>query len=136
MPGCKSIFFFFLVFTGFRIFALLAGLHFVFWKIKKMQKLRQLKIKIRQNDGLTYRQCNNVIEPPIHLKYPFHQDDDDDEKAFSGFSPPYSSKYPFHQLWWWKGFFRINCISYNSIIGVLVEAVKNNKQKKWFKKKN
>ncbi len=26
---------------------------------------------------------HNVIEPPILLKYPFHQDDDD-EKAFSG----------------------------------------------------
>ena len=38
MPGWKS--FFFLVFTGpkFGISALLAGLHFVFWKIKKMQK--------------------------------------------------------------------------------------------------
>jgi hypothetical protein len=46
--------------------------------------------KSTQNDGHT---DNNVIEPPILLKYPFHQDDDD-EKAFSGLMPhtPLSSK--------------------------------------------
>ena len=38
---------------------------------------------LQNADRMTDGQCNNVIEPPILLKYPFHQDADD-EKAFSG----------------------------------------------------
>ena len=43
------------------------------------------------------RMTDNLIEPPILLKYPFHQDADD-EKAFSGLSPPYSSNILFIKM--------------------------------------